>query len=210
MPAADRHPLRGATRGTVRGRGHRPVRLRRSPASAAAGGSRRCAGRRGSPRPEGNCASQPSWRSISPTNWLILAAAACACSFWIPTSSRFCSAIREPGLDRAIDDQRGRDHGDERNHVLAEQPATRRDRPGLIGRRGVARSFDDLIRACEQRQRNRQAERLHGLAIDQQLELARRLHRQVGDLGAAQDEIDIVGRCALPARRRRTSARPHR
>jgi hypothetical protein len=64
--------------------------------SAIAGVSRnrRIASMRGSSRvttPSGNCASQPSWRSISPTNWLILADAACACSFWMETSSRRCS-----------------------------------------------------------------------------------------------------------------------
>ena len=50
-----------------------------------------------------------------------------------------------------------------------------------------------MVGASEQHRGNLQAERVRGLPIDQQLELARRLHRQVGDPA----EIDAtVGRHA--------------
>ena len=40
---------------------------------------------------QGNCVVQPSWLSISLMNWLILAAAASACSRWIRISAALCS-----------------------------------------------------------------------------------------------------------------------
>ena len=40
---------------------------------------------------QGSCVVQPSWLSISLMNWLILAAAASACSCWIRISAALCS-----------------------------------------------------------------------------------------------------------------------
>ena len=40
---------------------------------------------------QGNCAVQPSWASISLTNWPILPAAASACSCWMRMSEVLCS-----------------------------------------------------------------------------------------------------------------------
>src|SRR5712691_6505204 len=53
--------------------------------------------------------------------------------------------------------------------------------------------MDQLIRAQQQGLRDRQAERLRGLEVDDQLELGRLLHRQVGGLGALQDLIHVRG-----------------
>ena len=52
-------------------------------------------------------------------------------------------------------------------------------------------SFDHLVGALLHRYRNGQAERLGGLEVDDQLELGRRLHRQIAWLLALQDTIDI-------------------
>ena len=54
-------------------------------------------------------------------------------------------------------------------------------------------SLDQLVCAGEQRLRNVQADRLGSLEVDHQLELGRELHRQIGDLGAAQKAVDIGG-----------------
>jgi hypothetical protein len=61
--------------------------------------------------------------------------------------------------------------------------------------RPVRNSFDHLVGASEQRDRQRvQAERLGGFQIDDQVELGRVLHRQIGRLLALEDAVDI-GRC---------------
>jgi hypothetical protein len=52
-------------------------------------------------------------------------------------------------------------------------------------------SFDHLICAGEDRLRDRQAERLGGLEIDDQLEPRRALNRQVGRLGTSENPADI-------------------
>src|SRR6266850_6828883 len=56
---------------------------------------------------------------------------------------------------------------------------------------GDMSSFDDLVRAPQQRVWKSQAERLRGLRVDHELELVRQLDRQVGHLGAAQDLSDV-------------------
>src|SRR5712692_5833517 len=57
----------------------------------------------------------------------------------------------------------------------------------------AARSLNYLVRPPQQRRRDRQAEGLGGLAVDDQLELRRLLDGQVGGLSAAQDLVHIGG-----------------
>jgi hypothetical protein len=60
----------------------------------------------------------------------------------------------------------------------------------------ITASLDDLVSAGEEHRRERQAERLRGLQIDDQLEFGRPLDRQICRLGAFEDLVDI-GRDAL-------------
>src|SRR5262245_11098199 len=53
--------------------------------------------------------------------------------------------------------------------------------------------FDHLICPRQQRRRDRQAERLGRLEIDDQLELSWLLHRQVARVSALQNSVDIDG-----------------
>ena len=53
--------------------------------------------------------------------------------------------------------------------------------------------LDDLVRAHQERLRDREAERLRGLEVDDQLELGRLLDRQVGGLGALEDLVHVSG-----------------
>ena len=56
----------------------------------------------------------------------------------------------------------------------------------------ATRSPDPLV--LRERRRDRQAEGLRGLEVDEQLELGRLLlHGQVGVLGAIQDSVDMGG-----------------
>jgi len=52
--------------------------------------------------------------------------------------------------------------------------------------------LDHLVGAGEQRRRH--VKRSRGLDVDRQLELGRRLHRQVTGLLTFQDSIDVAGR----------------
>src|SRR6266702_4795932 len=54
--------------------------------------------------------------------------------------------------------------------------------------------LDHLVRPRQHRLRDRQAESLGGLEVDDQLVLDRRLHRKVGWLRTLEDEIDIASR----------------
>jgi hypothetical protein len=53
--------------------------------------------------------------------------------------------------------------------------------------------FNDLIGGGEQIGRHRQAERLGGFEVEHRFVLGRRLHRQVGRLGAAEYAIYVAG-----------------
>src|SRR5712691_226127 len=57
-----------------------------------------------------------------------------------------------------------------------------------------AASFDHLVGAGKHCWWNGEAESLRGLEIDGQLELGRRLYRQVGGFGTFQDTVDILGK----------------
>jgi len=54
----------------------------------------------------------------------------------------------------------------------------------------ISRSFDDLVRAPEQRGRNFDAEDFRGDRIDDQVELGRLLDRDVGWLGSLENSVD--------------------
>src|SRR6185295_9493027 len=55
-------------------------------------------------------------------------------------------------------------------------------------------SLDDLVRPQEQCWRDREAERVRGPAVDDQLELGRPLDRQIARPGALEDPVDVPGR----------------
>ena len=48
-------------------------------------------------------------------------------------------------------------------------------------------SFNDIVGAGEDRRRDREAERVGGLEIDDELEFGRLLDRQIGRFGALED-----------------------
>src|SRR5260370_1239112 len=52
--------------------------------------------------------------------------------------------------------------------------------------------IDHLIRPLQQRRRDRQAEGLRGLEVDDQLELRGLLDREVGGLGAPENLVDVA------------------
>src|SRR5215472_14458397 len=58
----------------------------------------------------------------------------------------------------------------------------------------LAVSLDHLVGAAEDRLWDRQAERLGGLEVDDQLEFRRLLDREVRRFGALEDLVNIVGR----------------
>src|SRR5262245_14164368 len=63
----------------------------------------------------------------------------------------------------------------------------------VASRAASRRLLTQVIRPLEQGGRDLQAERLGGFQIDDQLELRRSLHGQVGGLRTFQDSVDEVG-----------------
>ena len=57
----------------------------------------------------------------------------------------------------------------------------------------ISRCYSITSLACAGADGHSKTKRLGGLEIDHQLELSRRLHRQVGRFFAFQDTIDVVG-----------------
>jgi hypothetical protein len=68
------------------------------------------------------------------------------------------------------------------------------------------RLLDHLIGQEEQRWRHRDPQYLGGLQVNDQLELRRLLHRQVGGLGTLQDLVHIRRPAPVPVRRARPLA----
>src|SRR6516225_11154644 len=58
--------------------------------------------------------------------------------------------------------------------------------------RSQAVSFDHLVGSLKERFRDRKAECLRGLEVDDQLELGRLLHGQVSGLGSLEYPVDIA------------------
>ena len=58
---------------------------------------------------------------------------------------------------------------------------------------GRARRLDDLVRSHENRLRDREAERLGDLEVDDQLELSRLLDGEISRLGTLEDLVDVGG-----------------
>ena len=89
--------------------------------------SRRASNRRCSiePADHGNCVVQPSWLSISLTNWLILAEAASACSRWIRISDALVLLIIEEHVENAVGYERHTDDRDKERNVLCKQTSAR-------------------------------------------------------------------------------------
>ena len=63
-------------------------------------------------------------------------------------------------------------------------------------RRAWVGLLDHLVGARQQKRRNFDVLRLRGLQIDDELEFVRRLHRQVGGIGALEDAMHIG--CGAP------------
>ena len=63
---------------------------------------------------------------------------------------------------------------------------------------GSVESLDNLVRPCQQRRRNRQAESPRGLEIDHQLELRRSLYGQLAGAGTAEDAVDVSSHTLKP------------
>ena len=82
-----------------------------------------------------------------------------------------------------------------------DAPAPRRD---STGRRAGVRYSMTVVRSQEQRRRDREAERLGGLEVDDQLELGGLLDGQVGGLGALENREA----CSQTASRRVWTSRP--
>ncbi len=92
------------------------------------------------------------------------------------------------------------------NGIFPQRMPIRKHLPCLLGlggnRRGEERtrevprnarrsSLDHLVRPRQQRRRDRQAEGLRGLEVDDQLELGGLLDREVAGLGAPEDPVDV-------------------
>ena len=75
--------------------------------------------------------------------------------------------------------------GSVRGHAAAMPPSSAMN---------SASSFDHLVGDCEHAWWDCQAERLGSLEIDCQLELGRRLHRQIARPFAFYDAVDVEGR----------------
>src|SRR5262249_32658658 len=63
--------------------------------------------------------------------------------------------------------------------------------PGPPSPRDVARSFNHLVRPCEQHRRHIESQCIGSLQIDHQFELGRRLQGKIARISALQDPVDV-------------------
>src|SRR6266849_1907212 len=75
--------------------------------------------------------------------------------------------------------------------LLQRARATRHAFEDAVGVLADGRSLNDLIRPLQERRRDRQAEGLGGLEVDDKVELRRLFYGQVARLTALEDPIDV-------------------
>ena len=68
----------------------------------------------------------------------------------------------------------------------------------LVSRLRFLRSLDHLIRSFQHLLRNRHADLLGGLEIDDKLKFRRLLHWQIGGVGSLQDLVHVSGCAPVP------------
>ncbi len=156
------------------------------------------------------CETQSSCsHDASPAKLSILSAAACACACCARTTSACWSAKAKSVETTALRPSAMQIAEPTKIACLRPSRAART----LARRKRIHAPRDDPRRAHAQRRRQVKAQLRGGALVDHQLEAARELNRQLGDIGAAQDEIDTGGDQLARSRRARpyrTSARPRR
>ena len=85
-------------------------------------------------------------------------------------------------------------------------PQARAKAPAIERRPPNARSFDDLVGAREARWRDREAERLGSVEVDDQLEGRGLLDRQIGRFGAGENPARLGDTCRRGSVRRPTTS----
>jgi hypothetical protein len=99
------------------------------------------------------------------------------------------------GRINRTDIRRGLGHGGPPlGQMLYSAPATG---DGSPPRRSSVDLLNHLIRPLQERRRDREAERLGGLEVDDQFVLSRLLDGQVGGLGAFEDLVHVTGGAAV-------------
>ena len=86
-------------------------------------------------------------------------------------------------------------------HVSRQAVARSQRRRARIG--APHASFDDFVGAGEDRWRDREAERLGCVEVDDQLECRRLLDRQIGGLGALEDPSGVNALQVIDGRKAR-------
>src|SRR5207249_1596999 len=99
--------------------------------------------------------------------------------------------------EEKVTEQRGIVRKDSLQHPASDLAGVPFDVENAGPKLPVIALFDDLIRAQQQRRRDRQAKRFRGLEADDQLELRGLFDRHFGRLCALEDPVD-VGRGAPP------------
>src|SRR5262249_9724877 len=94
--------------------------------------------------------------------------------------------------------ERTRPQRSARERTLATTPHRTQEYVGPLKRGGA--SLNELVGSQQKRLRDRQAERLRCLEVDDQIELGRLLDRQIGGLGPLEDPINVNRRSSLHLR----------